>query len=305
MSLLNINIGILAYVDGPATNQPRLRQADLQWSLLGIPTNNFKNIPVSIAPGETQTVSSTARNITIDPNDDFIISSPVAGIMRITGTMLQRLSRNYGDTTTQWTITVSGAAVKMTYTAVGTAPDFTTITTGDKIDIGAGFNSLNQGEFVILSKGTDYIEFINPYAQAETATGTYSIFSSGPVQKGDTIDISSSEFAFPNQGTFAISKVTDQYIEVANQNVFPQTVTNITGGVSIYPFAFKWMALVVNRKAVLGLNGDAPSTLEVEPPVEDDMVKNPGIFIKRGKVIEIQIKNPGQMKLEGFLILAE
>jgi hypothetical protein len=305
MSLLNINIGLLAYVDGPSSNQPRLRQADLQWSLMGIPTENFKNIPISLAPGESQTITSTARTLSISSSATFTVSSPVAGIMRISGNLGQRVSRAYGDVTTQWEASVSGAAVKFKYTGTGLAPDFSTIQLGDKVDIGAGFNSLNQGEYLILSKGADYIEFMNPYAQAETAIGIISIFSNGPVQKGDIVDINSAQFAFPNQGTFAVAKVTDQYIEVANANVFPQSITGVTDGVTIFPYAYKWMAMVVDRKTLVGLNGDAPGAIEVEPPVEGDLIKNPGLFLKRGKVFEVQVRNPGQAKLEGFLILAE
>jgi len=304
MSLLNVNLGIVAYVDGPSTNQPRLKQADLQWSLMGIPTNNFKNIPISLAPGESQTIASLARTLSYNAGTAFTITS-TSGIMRIAGSFGQRASRLYGDTTTEWAITVSGAAVKMQFTGTGTAPNFATIQVGDKVDIGAGFNALNQGEHLILSKGVDYIEFMLPQAQAETVTGTISIYSSGPVQKGDILDITASEFAFPNQGTFAVAKVTDQYIEVANPNAFAQVVTGVTTGLTIYPSAYKWMAIMTDHKLVVGLNGDAPTKIEIEPPVEGDLVKNPGLFLKRGKVFEVQVKNPGQKKLEGMLILAE
>lgn len=305
MSFLNVNLGLLAYQDGPSTNQPRLRLADLQWSLQGITTNNFKNIPISLAPGETQTITTTARTLTVSPSDTFEVTNLGSGIMRVAGDFVPRTGRAYGDGTTQWTTTKSGSAVKMQAVG-GTMPTFAGMSVGDQITIAAGFNPLNQGTFIILSKGADYVEFVNPYAEAEVAVmGTLYIYSPGPVQKGDTLDITASEFAFPNQGSFSIVAVTDQYIDVLNPNVFPQSVTNVNDGFTIYQSAFKWMALMVDRKIFVGLNGDAPGKVEVEPAVEGDLAKNPGMFVKRGKVFEVQLKNSGQQVASGFLILAE
>lgn len=305
MSLLNLNLSIVAYLDGPSSTQPRLRQADLSYSLMGIPTDGFKQVPLSLAPGETQVVTSLGRTISYSPSTTFTVTSK-NGVMRLAGSIGQRTSKNAGNTTTQWTTTVNGSAVRMQFVG-GTSPVFSNIIPGDFVNIDSGtFNALNVGEFLILSVGSSYIEFMNPYAQPETAaTGSLSVYSSGPVQKGDIVDIIAPQFAFPNQGTFSVVKVTDQYIEMANPNTFPQSVTNVSSGITIYPFAYQWMAVIVDHKALIGLNGDTPLNVQVEPPVEGDLVKNPGIFLKRGKVTQVQITNPTQAQLSGFLILAE
>lgn len=270
---------------------------------MGIPTANVKQIAISLAPGESQTITSSVRAIALDTESPFEVTDQGSGIMRITTQSGQRTGRDAGDETTVWSLVRTNTAVKMSVTG-GQAPDLSATMIGDRISIEIGFNPLNQGEFIILSKGSDYVEFVNPLAVDESASGTLSIYSSGPVQKGDLLDITSPQFAFPNQGTFAITKVTDKYIEVLNTNVFPQSVGGFSDGFTVYSMSYKWMALVVDRRALVGLNG-ADANIEVEPPVEGDLVKAPGMFLKRGKVYQVDISNPSQGKLEGFLILAE
>jgi hypothetical protein len=173
--------------------------------------------------------------------------------------------------------------------------------------IESGVNPLNAGEHMILSKGTDYIEFVNPLAVAESELSGVglSIYSSGPVQKGDILDITSSQLAFPNQGAFPVTAVTDQYIEVLNPNAFPQSLASVESGISIYPYAYKWMMVAADRRVFVGLNGSTPETIEVEPAVEGDLIKNPGLSLKRGKVFEVRITNAGLSQANGFLLLAE
>lgn len=305
MSLLNVNLSILAYSDATATLQPNVRLADLKWSLLGLPSDNFKNVPISLAPGETLTVASTSRTLSYSGATSFVVTKQGADRMRISASFGQRLSRNSGDNTTVWDLTKNGQVVRLTASA-NTAPGFAGIQIGDSVNLTA-FNSYNNGEYVILSKGTNYIEFVNAYAQnqAGVTTSPLSIYSSGPVQKGDILDITSPQFAFPNQGAFPVLAVTDQYIEVLNPNAFNQTVTGITTGFDVYPYAYKWMMIAVDRKVVVGLNGSGPSSIEVEPPVEGDLIKTPGLFLKRGKVFQVQIMNTGAVQALGFLLLAE
>lgn len=306
MSLLNCNIAILAYADGPASLQPSIRLADLKWSMLGLATDHVRNIPIALQPNETMTVASTARTLSYSTGTSFVISQNLSGNMRITANFGQRVSRSVGDGTTVWNLTVTGQVTRIT-AASGSLTNFGNVQVGDQVNT-SGFSASNQGIFTILSKGSNYIEFINQYAQAQSGvtSSPLSIFSSGPVQVGDVLDLSASQFAFPNQGTFPVIAVTDTYIDVVNPNVYPQTVTGVSTGVNVYPYAYKWMAIACDNKLTIGLNGNTPvpGYLEVEPPVAGDIVKNPGIFIKRGKVFQVDITNLGVSLAQGFLILA-
>jgi len=303
MSLLNVNLGILAYADGPATNQPQVRLADLKWSMLGLPTDSFRNVPISLAAGESMVIASTARATSLGSS---VSISKHGDKMRISSELGQRVGRESGDSSTIWDITRSGDVCRLT--AVGGAVvSFSSIQVGDLVSIESGVNPLNVGEHMILSKGADYIEFVNPLAVVESDISgvSLSIYSSGPVQKGDIVDITSPRFAFPNQGAFPVTAVTDRYIEVLNPNAFPQSVDSLDSGISIYPYAYKWMMVAADRRVSVSLNGVHSGGNEVEPSVEGDLIKNPGIFLKRGKVFEVRISNLGLQPVNGFLLLAE
>lgn len=306
MSLLNVNISVLCYNDGPASTNPSIRLADLKWSMLGLPTDSFKNTAISLAPGESMTVASTARSITYSSTDSFTVTKIGSDRMRMAGTFGQRTSRNVGDATTGFSIQKIGSIVRLQYNGTGLSPVFSAIVPGDTLRV-TGFSTFNCGEFLIMSKGSDYVDFFSPYAVDEAGVigSPLTIYSSGPVQKGDILDITAPQFSFPNQGSFPIVEVNDSYIEVINPNAFDQVVTSVSTGISIYPYAYKWMMIACDRKIRVGLNGQGPTGIEVEPAVEGDLNKQPGIFLKRGKVFEVQIMNSGLQQVQGFLILAE
>lgn len=304
MSLINVNLGILAYSDAEASNQPQLRLADLKWSLPGLHTESVRNVAVALAPGESMTVFSSARFLSFNTGTLFQITKQ-GDRMRIKASIGQRLNRAIGqDLTTTWTISRADRVMRIEATA-GTLPNLATVQVGDSIRLASGFSPLNQGAYLILGKSATYVEVENPYAQSESVTEQVSIYSSGPVQIGDVVDVTALEFTFVNQGSFPVVDVTDSYIEVLNPSCYPQTVTGITSGVTVYPFSYKWMLLAVDRKVKVGLNGELAQSIEVEPPIEGDINRAPGLMLKRGKVFEISIKNVGPKPVQGFVLLAE
>jgi hypothetical protein len=275
--------------------------------MMGLPTENFRNIPLSLAPGETSTIATTARQLGTFYGLNYHISNPQPGVLRLTSDLGQRIPRSSVglDGTAEWTITKTGELARATYTGNGTAPNLGSLYVGDGLTLDEPFQTYNQGDFTVVSKGSNYVEFLNPLAQPETVVGGIRFYSAGPVQKGDILDISSNKFSYFNRVTAPIVRVNDQFIEVPAVNVVPETVTDVLGGINVYPNAYKWLLIAVDHKAVVGLNGDEPTTLEVEPYIEGDLSKQPGLFMKRGKVFEVRIKNPGLTPVHGFVILAE
>jgi hypothetical protein len=305
MSLLNLSVNLVAYADELKNSNPMVKFTDLKWSMLGLPTDIPRQVPISLPPGTTQTVMSTERTLTFTGATSFDIVS-VAGTtnVRLVGAFGARTARLDGDATTQWTIVKTNQLVRLTFTGTGTAPTFAGIQVGDGVTLGAAFLSINQGDYVIVSKGANYVEFTAPNAVNETVTGQVEIYSSGPVQVGDILDVSTSQFLFPNRGIFTILRVTDEYVEFSNPEAVPQSgVTSVTSGLSIYPEAYRWIA--IDHKVVVKMNADTQSGCEVEPPKESDLVNNPGLMIKRGKVFRIEIENPGLEVAQGLIFLAE
>ena len=305
MPFLSVNLSVLAFADSVKSNTPDIRLADIKWSLQGLPTNNFKQIPLAVAPGETLTLTSTARAIEYYSFTQFIVEKQES-LMRIKGSFKQSQVKHSGAT--EWTLTRNPLNGVSKLEAVGgVAAALITVNSMDTLELDIGFHVRNRGQFAILKATSTTIEFINDLGQTEDSNiiGNVTIFSK-KIQVNDIIDITSAEFAFPNRGSFPVSKVGADYIEIVNPNAFPETVTNVSpSGIVVYPFAYKWMLVAVDHKVLCGLNGSAPTSIEIEPPVEGDIGKNPGLFMKRGKVFEVSFYNSGIETVNGFLILAE
>ncbi len=308
MSLLNFSTNLTAYADALKNQNPSVKFTDLKWSMLGLPTDNPQMIPITLAPGTTQTIMSSTRAISFNGSTSFVIATvPGTSDAQVQVSIGQRTGRSDGDATSQWQFVRTNTLVQMMWTGTGTAPDFSTMSIGDWVTIEEPFNQFNQGDFAIVNINVagNYIEFVNPIGTNETVVGQVDIYSNGPVQVGDILDISNPIFSFPNQGQFKITRVTDTFIQFCNQKAVPETITGITTGFVIYPVASKWMLMAVDHKIVVAFNGDTGTGCEIEPPVDCNIHETPGLLIKRGKVYQLKITNPGLTMASGFVFLAE
>lgn len=308
MSLLNISLNLLGYLDQTRTAQPLVRLADIKYSMLGMPTETPQVVPFSLAPQQSVTIANTARSTSYSGSTSFSIALVTdTSNARLVGTYGQRTARVYGDATTQWTVSLTNQVCRLTYTSTGSAPTFGGMSVGDGLTIesDSDFNALNQGDFVITNVGANYVEFINPVATGETITDLVKIYSNGPVQVGDTLYITNTSFNYVNQGAFVVTRVTDQYIEFSNAQAIAQgSMTGITSGVAVYNGFNQWMMLAVDQRVVVKLNGDTGTGVECEPPTPNDLPSNPGLLLKRGRVFQVVISNPGLVTVNGFCFLA-
>jgi hypothetical protein len=308
VSLINISVNLVAYADATKSDNPRVKFADLSWSMMGLPTGIPHQIPIYLAPGETKSIVLLNRTLSFNGSTSFNIEL-VDGTLdaRLVGDFAARTGRPDGNGTTEWAVTRTGNLTRFTYTGTGTSPTFGSIVAGDGVTIEAGFNELNQGDFTIVKVGADYFEVINAIAQPETVVAQVEIYSNGPVQIGDTLDLSSAGFSSPNQGKFKIKRVTDKWVQFANSYAIDQT--GVTGVAStdlvIYPELHTWMLLAVDRRVFVRVNGDTGNGTEVEPPLEGDLVNYPGLYIKRGKVYRLELVNPSLAPATGTVFLAQ
>lgn len=306
MPLLNVNLNVLGYLDGPKTANPRMKLHDTTLSMMGLPTEAMNTTPIDLSPGESVTLASTLRTISYTGATTFSVSKSQA-TARLSGSFGQRVGRIDGDATTEWTLSVAQELVTLSFSGTGLAPDFSSMQAGDGVTLDAPFSALNRGDFVVVKVGASYIQFVNPIAAGETVTGQVEVYSSGPVQKGDVIDLTSSVFAFPNRGQFTITRVTDSFVEFSNPSAVPESgITGVSAGeLSVYRDAYQWLLIAVEHRAVVRLNASSNDSVEVSPPVDGDLTNNPGIMLKRGRVYQVQIFNPTNYQLKGFLFLAE
>jgi hypothetical protein len=308
MALLNCSLNLVAYADAFKNANPQVKFTDLKWSLLGIPTASPQMVPIHLAPGESQVVMSTERAITYTTGTTFTIQAGTPGTSnaQLAGNFGARTARDSGDDTTQWAITVLNGLVTMTWTSTGTAPNFGGIMAGDGVTLETGFSQFNQGDFTILKVGSNFIQFKNNLGVEETDTAFADIYSSGPVQKGDILDISSNAFSFNNQGQFTILRVTDEFVEFCNPNFIPEVITGVgTNGVVIYPEAQKWILIATDQSITANFNGDDGVGCVIEPPIPGDIASNPGLLLKHGKIFELMITNSGIRLAQGFVFLSQ
>ena len=305
MSLLNVNLAVTLYLDGPKSSNPKIKVHDSVINLMGLPTDKAVTYNISLSPGESKVITSTLRTISYTNLTSFVVTKNQA-TTRITGSFGQRIARLDGDSTTEWTISTNQDLSTITYTGTGTPPTFGSMQAGDSITIDSPFSSLNRGDFLVVKVGSNFIQYINPIGAGETQVGQVDIYSNGPVQKGDTLDVQSSQFAFPNRGQYVITRITDSFIEISNPSGIPETVTGVTSGtLNIYSNCFKWMYLLTDQLIAVKLNGSTLVTDEVDPPVDGDLVGNPGIMLKRGRVYQVEILNLSAYNSSGILLLAE
>ena len=306
MSLINVSLSVTAYLDNMRSSNPKLKVHDSNISLLGMPTDKIETKNISLAPNESMLLMSTLRSLSYTTSTSFSVTKSQATI-RLSGSFGQRISRTYGDITTQWALTTNQELSTLTFTGTGTAPNFTTMNSGDMITISAPFSSLNQGDFQIVKVGSNFIQYINQIGAGELQTGLVQIYAQGPVQKGDTIDIQSSQFSSPNKGQFILTRVTDTFVEFSNTNGIPEgPITNVAAlGISVYSNLFRWMYLATDQKVSVKLNDNTTNSDIVEPPVSGDLANNPGMMIKRGAVYQITVQNLSSTNVSGFVLLAE
>jgi hypothetical protein len=177
---------------------------------------------------------------------------------------------------------------------------------GDGVYFGTGFSSYNQGVFQVVKVGLNYIQFQNSLGTAETVVAQVRVFSSGPVQIGDTISILDPAFSFPNRGQFPITAVTDQWVEFSNAAAIPETITGVVAnGINAYLESYRWMLIATDGTILMATNGDAVGALEISTDITGDIISNPALFMKRGNVFRVDATNPSQQVVHGFLLLVE
>lgn len=124
------------------------------------------------------------------------------------------------DATTEFDVTVPGP-MKIEWNGNGTEPTLENAKLGDSVTVGTGFASANQGTFMVVDSGDNYIELANSKAVAETnvtVTGvggdilesqipalTFSPYES--TRAGDSLVISGDVLGENNQGTYTVTEV--------------------------------------------------------------------------------------------------
>lgn len=176
--------------------------------------------------------------------------------------------------------------------AVGSM-DTSTVVVGDLVRIGDQFNTLNQGEYKVISKGTGSFTVENytgvnegPIILGSTFADQIRIYSAAGVQRGDTLVINQG-FSPVTFGSYKITDVTDNYVEFYSTDVLPQE-TGISSELNIYSQAKNLIYLEANQKCSVTVNGTVVANME--PFIINDSVQ-PGVFMLKSTVYSFAVQN--------------
>jgi hypothetical protein len=319
---LNIQVNSIAYEDLVASNNPMVRNFDLQYKSAGIAASEAVSESFVIPAGATSVIFDGTRTTSIAADSAFTSSKPDANkntyrFTHVSGTApALRTDRAIGiDNTSVFVLSVNGPIATLTNTA-GTPIDTTSVQVGDILNLLplCGASVSNQGRFTVLSKTSNSVSYQNLNAVAQTFTvstaSDFLIYSNGSpnqVQIGDKVKISAG-FSSAVFGTYSVTEVTPAWFEVsvAAPNGIPLETAIVPGvsGLVFYSSSKKFVLIAAQDKCVARFNGDTSDSNEIEPEAVNNPEK-PGMLLKQGAAYSLSIKNLSLSPLKVLVASAE
>lgn len=171
--------------------------------------------------------------------------------------------------------------------------DMSSVVVGDEVRIGDQFNTLNQGKFKIIAKGSTSFTVENftgvnegPIVLGSTFADQIRIYSAAGVQENDILNIYQG-FSSATFGSYKVTDVTDNYIEFYSTSVLPQE-TGISSELVVYSQAKNLVYLESNQKTTVTLNGTEMASME---PFIINNSKQPGVFMLKATVYSFTVTN--------------
>lgn len=320
MPTLNIHAHLLAFSDPDAgTSQPRFRNVDWAPARSQLPVNTPINRELELAPGETRTVFDGQRVTAIDNTTEFDLTLNLAkpGVYRLShsgGTAPAfRVSRALTLSGLVVTAAVNNNATMEFSLDAASSSTFAGCVPGDTVfipdlttgDTQSPFNVMNTGFWTVLALGPNGIganrklTCSRPLGQAfqgvsETVTLTadaeFRAFSSGPVQAGDSLEISAA-FSPVTRRTYQVSAVTDDWLEFTSGQSLPLEAGVVpNGGLRIYSDAQSVVYVETDQDATVRINGSAGDHVIAQPQRVNDLDSR-SMFLLTGTVWRLDLVN--------------
>jgi len=292
MSIINIHSNVLIFDDNDdvVTSNPKRRNTDWTVDISGVKVSDPESKSYTIAPGDTSTIFSGERTLTVDNTTVFSVSlNPVSdATYRLTNTSGTapgfRTDRVILLNTKTVNVAVNNNAT-VEFTVTGT-PDFTGVVAGDIVfipdtttgDSASPFNVLNVGFWVVLANtasnkklvckriGTADFQGVSETVVI-TANAQFLVFSSAGVQVGDTLSLMSGFSSITLASTYQIQAVTPLWIEFGSTVSLPLEtgVSPTASGIAIYSSAKNFVRVEVDRESVIRLNADSSNNTKLSP----------------------------------------
>jgi hypothetical protein len=315
MSLLNLLVALNAYNDDNSTNSPTQNLVKWTTDLQGISIEEPSAKSLKLQSGQSLELFSGVVTISDDNTTTYNISaksgsSNTYAIRYNSGTApLFRSPRSGGhDATTQVTVTKNGPLLTFSSVA-GTSFSLISggVIVGDEVRIGDLFNLLNQGKYKILALTATSFTIENKTGAAEGPITLGSgfatqinIYSTDGVQVGDKVDLISG-FSSVTLGTYEITDVSHDYIEIYSINVLPQE-SAIQTQLNIYNSSKQILYVESDKKLSVSVNGVSIGTID-QLKVGTKLKK--AIFLKTGSMHVASITNESEETASVFFVSAE
>lgn len=317
MPTLNVNAHILAFSDADTgTSQPRFRNVDWAPGRTQLPINAPINREFDFGPAETKTIFNGQRTLTIDGTTAFGLTlNPVkSGVYRLTATagtapgfrtaraidLTGELVTAAVNNNATMEFTLDGASVETFAGAVvGDTVFIPDLTTGDAS--ASPFNLLNTGFWTVLAVATRKLTCVRPQGTTfqgvsegpitPAAGAEFQVFSAGPVQTGDALEISAG-FSAVSQKTYQITAATATWIEFVSGQSLPLEAAIIptAAGINIYNDAQDFLYIETDQEASIRINGAAGDLVRASPQRVNDLDSR-SMFMLTGTTWRLDIVN--------------
>ena len=315
MSLLNLLIAINGYDDDNSTNSPTRNLVKWTTDLQGISIEEPSAKSLKLQSGQSLELFSGVVSISDDNTTTYNISAKSGSsntyvIQYNSGTLpLFRTPRSEGhDATTQVTVTKNGPL--MTFSSVAGTPLALIsggVVVGDEVRIGSLFNLLNQGKYKIISLTATSFTVENktgaeegPIVLGSGFATQVNIYSANGVQVGDKVDLVSG-FSPVTLGTYEITDVSHDYIEIYSINVLPQE-SAIQTQLNIYNSSKQILYVESDKRLSVSVDGVSVGTID---QLKIGVKLKKAIFLKTGSMHVASITNESEESASVFFVSAE
>lgn len=313
MSFLNMNYQLLIYEQGSSRN-PTVRQPDISKEIKEIPVNSERTEKMVLYPGDIATLATTARAISWNNTTELEFIRPWADQDKIrltwtgngTNPAFRTLRAIGGDATTQVSFTRVTPYVMRVQNVAGTAWTLTSVQVGDIIKFEKSTDSFtsplsetNQGQTLqVQAKGTSHIDFVDnglcseegPITLGTDFAQVIKVFNQGPVKIGDTLSITSSAVNPSNQGKFAITDVSPDYLEFVNPFSVNETVLH-DAGFFVYNYLIGFILVRASEGLQIRFGGQ-------EEWAEIQKMGSEALLMASIATHEVEAKNAGSLPVE-------
>lgn len=324
-SQLSIISHLLAFGDASASSNPKLRYLDWQTCYENISVQNMQSKTYLLDPAEDRVIFSGARTLTVDGTTAFGLTlNPLFdGVYRMTNTAGAapgfRTDRALTLIGNQVTATVNNNVTMQFSLSPSTLVSFAAVHVGDTVfipglttgDAAGPFNTLNEGFWVVLAvvavssianiglvcqrpAGVSFqgVSEVVPMANV-TSNSQFQAFSSGPVQVGDTLELSAG-FSVVSQQAYQISNVTPKWIEFLSSTPIPLEtgILPTAAGINIYTNAQNFVRVEADQLAYVKINSG--SNIPLVPRAVGD-INGRGYIELWGNIWQLEVvnRNPG------------